>query len=55
MKVMNLCRNCSKHYLYFADDGSVLAEGCHLDLPLFHPRKAVVFSSYLDTHKGELG
>lgn len=48
MKVQTLCRNCSNHYVLFDDNDEFIDEGCDLDLLLFHPRKAIVCSSYKD-------
>ena len=51
MEVKTLCKNCGKYYRYDDDKGNLLVEGCKLDIPLFHPRKAIVCSSYLEKGK----
>lgn len=48
MEIKTLCQNCSKHYRFYDDNGELIVEGCKLDIPLFHPRKPIVCSSYLD-------
>lgn len=46
MEMKVLCRNCEKHYIFFDDDGSILTQGCDLDLPNFDGRIPVVCMSY---------
>ena len=51
MKTQVLCKNCEKHYVYFDDNGSILVEGCHLDIPHFRSRKPVECNSYRDKER----
>lgn len=48
MKTLYLCQSCTKYYRFDDDLGEMLVEGCKLDLPHFHPRKAVECSSYTE-------
>lgn len=46
MSVKDLCNTCQNYYKYTADDGSLLCDGCQLDLPIFSNTERILCNSY---------
>ena len=42
----DLCNTCQNYYKYTADDGSLLCDGCQLDLPIFSNTERILCNSY---------
>ena len=45
MKTLILCQNCERYYCFYADDNTIISQGCELDLP-HYSRKPVECCSY---------